>query len=95
MPTAQRKIESPIVSTIEVPLGVLTPKPVEIDELVAGDVGFLIANIKNVADTKIGDTITEERTETEHDRYVDARAVHAVHDVERQHDHRRVRGEAD
>jgi GTP-binding protein LepA len=41
-------------------LGVLTPKPVEIDELKAGEVGFLIANIKNVADTKIGDTITEE-----------------------------------
>ena len=41
-------------------LGVLTPKPVAIDELVAGDVGFLIANIKNVADTKIGDTITDD-----------------------------------
>jgi GTP-binding protein LepA len=41
-------------------LGVLTPKPVEIEELVAGEVGFLIANIKNVADTKIGDTITDE-----------------------------------
>ena len=41
-------------------LGVLTPKPVEIDELVAGEVGFLIANIKNVADTKIGDTITDD-----------------------------------
>src|SRR5579872_6641543 len=41
-------------------LGVLTPKPVEIEELVAGEVGFMIANIKNVADTKIGDTITEE-----------------------------------
>src|SRR5437868_14984755 len=41
-------------------LGVLTPKPVEIEELVAGEVGFIIANIKNVADTKIGDTITDE-----------------------------------
>ena len=41
-------------------LGVLTPKPVEIDELHAGEVGFLIANIKNVADTKIGDTITDD-----------------------------------
>jgi GTP-binding protein LepA len=41
-------------------LGVLTPKPVEIDTLVAGEVGFLIANIKNVADTKIGDTITDD-----------------------------------
>jgi GTP-binding protein LepA len=41
-------------------LGVLTPKPVEIEELAAGEVGFLIANIKNVADTKIGDTITDD-----------------------------------
>jgi GTP-binding protein LepA len=41
-------------------LGALTPKPVEVDELKAGEVGFLIANIKNVADTKIGDTITDD-----------------------------------
>jgi GTP-binding protein LepA len=41
-------------------LGVHTPKPVEVDELRAGEVGFLIANIKNVADTKIGDTITDD-----------------------------------
>jgi len=41
-------------------LGVLTPKPVEIDELVAGEVGFIVANNKNVADTKIGDTITDD-----------------------------------
>jgi GTP-binding protein LepA len=41
-------------------LGALTPKPVEVDELSAGEVGFLIANIKNVADTKIGDTVTDE-----------------------------------
>ncbi len=40
-------------------LGVLTPKPVEIAELSAGEVGFFVATIKNVADTKIGDTITE------------------------------------
>ena len=41
-------------------LGVLTPKPVTVDELVAGEVGFLIANIKTVSDTKIGDTITDD-----------------------------------
>jgi GTP-binding protein LepA len=41
-------------------LGVLTPKPVEVESLSAGEVGFLIANIKNVADTKIGDTITDD-----------------------------------
>jgi GTP-binding protein LepA len=40
-------------------LGVFTPKPVEVDELGVGEVGFLVANIKNVADAKIGDTITE------------------------------------
>jgi GTP-binding protein LepA len=41
-------------------LGVLTPKPVEIESLEAGEVGFIVANIKNVADTKIGDTITDD-----------------------------------
>jgi GTP-binding protein LepA len=41
-------------------LGILTPKPVEIDELSAGEVGFFVATIKNVADTKIGDTVTED-----------------------------------
>ena len=41
-------------------LGALTPKPVEVDELHAGEVGFLIANIKNVSDTKIGDTIIDD-----------------------------------
>jgi len=42
-------------------LGVLTPKPVEVEQLTAGEVGFLSATIKNVADTKIGDTITDDR----------------------------------
>src|SRR6478609_5146427 len=41
-------------------LGVLTPKPVEVDELRAGEVGFLMANSKTDADTKMGDTITDE-----------------------------------
>ena len=41
-------------------LGVHTPKPVEIEQLEAGEAGFLFANLKNVADTKIGDTITDE-----------------------------------
>jgi GTP-binding protein LepA len=41
-------------------LGVLTPKPVEIDQLVAGEVGFMVANNKTVSDTKIGDTITDD-----------------------------------
>jgi GTP-binding protein LepA len=41
-------------------LGVLTPKPIEIQQLEAGEVGFLVCNMKNVADSKIGDTITED-----------------------------------
>jgi GTP-binding protein LepA len=40
-------------------LGTLTPKPVALDELEAGDVGFVVANIKDVADARMGDTITE------------------------------------
>src|SRR5437016_2496428 len=40
-------------------LGIYSPKPVEIGELGVGEVGFVVANIKNVADAKIGDTITE------------------------------------
>ncbi|WLD92140.1 translation elongation factor 4 [Alkalihalobacillus sp. AL-G] len=39
-------------------LGVFTPKPVMKDELTVGDVGFLTASIKNVGDTRVGDTIT-------------------------------------
>ncbi len=40
-------------------LGIFTPKAVEVDELGVGEVGFLVANIKTIADAKIGDTITE------------------------------------
>jgi len=39
-------------------VGVLTPKFQAIDSLSVGEVGFVIANIKQVSDTKIGDTIT-------------------------------------
>ena len=41
-------------------MGVLMPKPVEIAELTAGEVGFFAATIKTVSDTRIGDTVTEE-----------------------------------
>ncbi|MGD1062287.1 MAG: translation elongation factor 4 [Terracidiphilus sp.] len=41
-------------------MGVLMPKPVEIGELSAGEVGFFAATIKNVGDTKIGDTVTDD-----------------------------------
>jgi GTP-binding protein LepA len=40
-------------------LGVLTPKPIVLNELAAGDVGFMVANIKQVADARMGDTVIE------------------------------------
>ena len=40
-------------------LGVFGPKPVPVDGLGVGEAGFMVANIKNVADARIGDTITE------------------------------------
>ncbi|MDI9611528.1 MAG: translation elongation factor 4 [Acidobacteriota bacterium] len=46
-------------------VGVITPKFQEVDELTVGEVGFVIANIKRVADTKIGDTITEQARPTD------------------------------
>ena len=42
-------------------VGVFTPKRVERDELGPGEIGFLTASIKEVADTRVGDTITDER----------------------------------
>lgn len=39
-------------------IGVFTPKAVLCEELTVGDVGFLTASIKNVGDTRVGDTIT-------------------------------------
>ncbi|HEY3928481.1 MAG TPA: translation elongation factor 4 [Candidatus Koribacter sp.] len=39
-------------------MGVMTPKPVVIETLEAGEVGFIVANIKTVGDVAIGDTIT-------------------------------------
>jgi GTP-binding protein LepA len=41
-------------------LGVFDPKPRIVPEILPGEVGFVIANIKEVGDTKIGDTITSE-----------------------------------
>ncbi|MGF9963226.1 elongation factor 4 [Bacillus rhizoplanae] len=39
-------------------VGVFTPKTTQREELTVGDVGFLAASIKNVGDTRVGDTIT-------------------------------------
>jgi GTP-binding protein LepA len=41
-------------------LGVFAPEPVEVGELGAGEVGFLMAGIKDVSETRIGETITLE-----------------------------------
>jgi GTP-binding protein LepA len=40
-------------------VGVFTPKKVEVKELGPGEIGFLTASIKEVADTRVGDTITD------------------------------------
>jgi GTP-binding protein LepA len=40
-------------------IGTFSPKPLPVDSLGVGEVGFIICNIKNVADAKIGDTITD------------------------------------
>jgi GTP-binding protein LepA len=45
-------------------VGVSTPKMQEVDQLSVGEVGFVVANIKKVSDTKIGDTITEDARPT-------------------------------
>ncbi|MBI1329040.1 MAG: elongation factor 4 [Alphaproteobacteria bacterium] len=45
-------------------VGVFTPKQVTVDSLRPGEVGFLTAQIKQVADTQVGDTITDERKPT-------------------------------
>jgi GTP-binding protein LepA len=42
-------------------VGVFTPKQQILDRLGPGEIGFITAGIKTVADCKIGDTITEER----------------------------------
>jgi GTP-binding protein LepA len=42
-------------------LGVFTPKPLPVESLGAGEVGFVVAGIKKVADVAIGDTLTDGR----------------------------------
>eukprot|EP00891_Asterochloris_glomerata_P007773 jgi/Astpho2/7773/Aster-06065 len=44
-------------------VGVLAPKPVPVDRLYAGEVGYLAASIKQVADARVGDTITLKRSQ--------------------------------
>src|SRR5690606_5991134 len=45
-------------------VGVMTPKMVMIDSLGPGEIGFITASIKEVADTRVGDTITEDKRPT-------------------------------
>ena len=45
-------------------VGVFTPKPEIIDQLGPGEIGFITAGIKEVAETHVGDTITEEKRPT-------------------------------
>ncbi|PPA71467.1 translation elongation factor 4 [Jeotgalibacillus proteolyticus] len=46
-------------------IGVFTPKATSQEELTVGDVGYLTAAIKNVGDTRVGDTITSAVNPTE------------------------------
>ncbi|MDH6265257.1 GTP-binding protein LepA [Rhizobium sp. SG_E_25_P2] len=47
-------------------IGVLTPKMLGVEELGPGEVGFITASIKEVADTRVGDTITDDKKPTAH-----------------------------
>ncbi len=42
-------------------VGILTPYRQPVDQLTAGEVGYIIANIRHVGDCKIGDTITSDQ----------------------------------
>ncbi|MCJ8310542.1 MAG: elongation factor 4 [Rhizobiaceae bacterium] len=45
-------------------VGVISPKLTEVDGLGPGEIGFITASIKEVADTRVGDTITEDKRQT-------------------------------
>ncbi|MEA2760464.1 MAG: GTP-binding protein LepA, partial [Methylobacteriaceae bacterium] len=45
-------------------VGVFTPKMLEASELGPGEIGFITAQIKQVADTRVGDTITDDKRPT-------------------------------
>jgi GTP-binding protein LepA len=46
-------------------IGVFLPKQTDVEELGPGEIGFITAQIKEVADAAVGDTITDERRQTE------------------------------
>ncbi len=45
-------------------VGVFTPKRTDVDALYPGELGFITASIKHVAETSVGDTITEDQNQT-------------------------------
>jgi GTP-binding protein LepA len=47
-------------------IGVFRPKMTDVDELGPGEIGFITAQIKQVADTRVGDTITDDKRPTAH-----------------------------
>jgi GTP-binding protein LepA len=46
-------------------VGIFTPKKIETGELSAGEIGFITAGIKQISDTKVGDTITDDKNPAE------------------------------
>ncbi len=46
-------------------VGVFTPKPLVIDALGPGEIGFVTAGIKDIADAQVGDTITDDRRQAD------------------------------
>jgi len=40
-------------------VGVFTPKPKDVDKISSGEIGFIVTGIKNLSDTKVGDTICD------------------------------------
>ena len=46
-------------------VGVFTPKPLSRNELFPGEIGYITASIKSVGDCKVGDTITDEKKQTQ------------------------------
>ncbi len=47
-------------------VGINTPKQLPVDELTVGDVGYIIASIKNVDDSRVGDTTLVSRPHQNH-----------------------------
>src|SRR5436189_301806 len=54
------KVDLPAAEELE-RVGVFTPKMLDVEKLGPGEIGFLTASIKQVADTRVGDTITDDR----------------------------------